>query len=176
MGEKMAVTVKRRTSDIDVILDQEAAEHIVELGRRLNAASNSVVKVEGGNTRVRELAEEIERAKQAAETETLHLKLRALPYSKWLRVLVDNTPDKKKPYEQDLVGLLADAVCRMVVSARVGDAPIEGTDVASPESWKSLFDEMTDGQITIVRDAVMGLNTGVADPKAAFDLASRTLG
>ena len=170
----MPITVKRRTETINIVLDQEKAQEIINLGHDLNEANNSRVKVEGGNPRARKLAQRIETIKAECVADTLTLELQALPFSKWKRVLEDNTPDPKKPYDRDLVGLAADAVAMMAVNAMVGGDPLPEQDLTA-SALHAAFDEMTDGQLTIIVQAVMKLNGEAADPKAAFDLASKTL-
>lgn len=170
----MPITVKRRTETINVVLDQEKAQELINLGKDLTNALNSRVKVEGGNPRSRKLAQKIEALKAECAADTLTLELRALPFSKWRRVLEDNTPDPKKPLDRDMVGLAADAVAQMAVTAMVGGELLPEQDLTTDELRKS-FDEMTDGQLTIIVQAVMKLNGEAADPKAAFDLASKTL-
>lgn len=171
----MPITVKRRSETVNVVLDQEKAQELINLGSDLNNALNSRVKVEGGNPRARKLAQRIEALKSECAADTLTLELQALPFSKWKRVLEDNTPDTKKPLDRDMVGLAADAVAQMAVNAMVGGDPLPEQDLTADELRKS-FDEMTDGQLTIIVQAVMKLNGEAADPKAAFDLASKTLG
>lgn len=171
----MTITVKRRTETVNVVLDQEKAQELINLGKDLTNALNSRVKVEGGNPRARKLAQRIETLKAECAADTLTLELKALPFSKWRRVLEDNTPDPKKPYDRDLVGLAADAVAMMAVTAQVGGDPLPEQDLTA-EALRKSFDEMTDGQLTIIVQAVMKLNGEAADPKAAFDLASKTLG
>lgn len=171
----MPITVKRRTETINIVLDQEKAQELINLGKDLTNALNSRVKVEGGNPRAHKLAQRIEALREECAADTLTLELRALPFSKWRRVLEDNTPDTKKPLDRDMVGLAADAVAQMAVTAMVGGEPLPEQDLTADELRKS-FDEMTDGQLTIIVQAVMKLNGEAADPKAAFDLASKTLG
>lgn len=171
----MPITVKRRSETVNVVLDQEKAQELINLGHDLTNALNSRVKVEGGNQRARKLAQKIEALKEECATDTLTLELKALPFSKWRRVLEDNTPDTKKPLDCDMVGLAADAVAMMAVTAMVGGEPLPEQDLTADELRKS-FDEMTDGQLTIIVRAVIKLNGEAADPKAAFDLASKTLG
>ena len=171
----MPITVKRRTETVNVVLDQEKAQEIINLGHDLNEANNSRVKVEGGNPRARKLAQRIETLKDECAADTLTLELRALPFSRWQRVLEDNTPDPKKPRERDMVGLAADAVSVMAVNAMVGGDPLPEQDLTA-DALHTAFDEMTDGQLGIIVAAIMRLNAEAADPKAAFDLASKTLG
>lgn len=170
----MTINVKRRTETINVILDQEKAQELINLGSDLTNALNSRVKVEGGNPRARKLAQRIEALKEECAADTLTLELRALPFSKWRRVLEDNTPDPKKPLDRDMVGLAADAVAQMAVTAMVGGDPLPEQDLTA-SALHAAFDEMTDGQLTIIVQTVMKLNGEAADPKAAFDLASKTL-
>lgn len=171
----MPITVKRRTETVNVVLDQEKAQELINLGHDLTNALNSRVKVEGGNQRARKLAQRIEALKEECAADTLTLELRALPFSRWRRVLEDNTPDPKKPLDRDMVGLAADAVAQMAVNAMVGGEPLPEQDLTN-DALRKAFDEMTDGQLTIIVQAVMKLNGEAADPKAAFDLASKTLG
>lgn len=89
-------------------------------------------------------------------------------------MLADNTPDKKDQNSRDLVGVVSDAVAGMVVDATIGGEPVPDDDL-SKEALHDLFAEMTDGQITVLVSAVFELNTGRADPKAAFDLASKII-
>ena len=171
----MTINVTRRTMSVEVILDQEKAERIVELGRELTAANNSRVKVEGGNPQAKKIAERISQLREDAGEYTLRLKLQALPYSKWRRVLEDNTPDMRHPEQRDIVGMIADSIALMAVEASVGGDPLPEQDL-TPAALRESFEQMTDGQLTILSNAVLELNAGRADPKAAFDLASRTLG
>lgn len=171
----MVLKVTRRTMTVELILDQDKAEEIVRLGRELSDARNSRVKVEGGNTQATKIAERIESLRAESSASTLSLTLMALPYSKWARVLSDNTPDKTNPNSRDLVGMMADAIALMTVKAEVGGTKVPD-DELSNEALHKTFDEMTDGQITVLVNAVFELNTGRADPKAAFDLASKIIG
>lgn len=172
----MPINVTRRTMSVEVILDQEKAERIVELGRELTAANNSRVKVEGGNPQAKKIAERIERLRAEAEEETLHLTLRALPYSKWERVLAGNKAagGNGRSQQYELVGVVSDSVALMAEEASVGGEPLPEQDL-TPTALREAFGQMTDGQITPLVEAVYELNTRRADPKAAFDLASRTL-
>lgn len=171
----MPINVKRRNETINVVLDQEKAQELINLGHDLTNALNSRVKVEGGNQRARKLAQRIEELKEECAADTLTLELRALPFSKWQRVLEDNTPDPKKPLDRDMVGLAADAVAQMAVTAMVGGEPLPEQDLTN-DALRKAFDEMTEGQLTIIVQTVIRLNGEAADPKAAFDLASKTLG
>lgn len=169
----MVLQVKRRTVSVDVILDQDKAQWIVELGERLARERSNGRQVEGMVAGA-DTAKQIERLREDAREDTLTLELQALPYSQWRMVLEQNTPDRRKPYEHDLIGVTADSVSRMVQAATLGGSPVGEEDLTA-EALHDMCDELTDGQLTILYRAVLDLNGKAADPKAAYDLASKTL-
>ena len=75
---------------------------------------------------------------------------------------------------RDMFGTAADALPQMLESATIGGKPADPADLTK-DALRDLFDQLTDGQFTPLWQAIAELNGTAADPKAAFDLASKVL-
>ena len=122
----------------------------------------------GTNRQAKATARRIEELREQADAETLKLTLRALPVSKWAQALAAHRNDNGT---NDMFGTAAAALPLMLDSATIGGKPEDKTE----QAWRALFDELTDGQFTPIWQAIAELNGTAADPKAAFDLASKVL-
>ena len=74
----------------------------------------------------------------------------------------------------DMFATSAAAEPHRLGSATMGGKPVADGD-KTEQAWRNLFDELTDGQFTPIWQAIAELNGTAADPKAAFDLASKVL-
>ena len=157
--------VTRRTREVDIILNQQTAEDIARLGDALaEETTREQVTEAGTNRQAKATAKRIEQLREQADAETLKLTLRALPVSKWAQALAAH---RNKNGTNDMFGTAAAALPLMLDSATIGGKP--------EQAWRNLFDELTDGQFTPLWRAIAELNGTAADPKAAFDLASKVL-
>lgn len=164
--------VTRRTREVDVILDQQLAEDIARLGDALASETTREQITESGvNGAAQRTAQRIEELRGQAVSETLKLTLRALPVSKWAQVLAAH---RNENGTSDMFGTAAAALPLMLVDATVGGKPVSAED-KTEKAFRTLFDELTDGQFTPIWQAVAELNGSAADPKAAFDLALKVL-
>ena len=91
--------------------------------------------------------------------------------SKWAQALAAHRNDNGT---NDMFGTAAAALPLMLDSATIGGKPVSDED-KTEQAWRSLFDELTDGQFAPIWQAIAELNGTAADPKAAFDLASQVL-
>ena len=158
----MALTVTRKRAEIDLILDQDTAERIGELGERLAAAERDH-HTEGANQSARTIAARIERLREDAADAIIHITLQALPLSQWRQILEANTRiDGKRPVQR-VEDICADAVRAMTVATE---------PETSPDDIADAMRELSDGQITPIWTAIRDLNTKVADPKAVLRSAS----
>lgn len=164
--------VTRKTKQVDIILDQELAERIAMLGDQLarELAAEQVTEA-GANNAAKRTAKHIEELRKQAEASTLVITLRAMPVSKWAQTLAANTVTAGT---RDMFGTAADALPQMLESATIGGKPADPADLTK-EALRDLFDQLTDGQFTPLWQAIAELNGTAADPKAAFDLASKVL-
>ena len=95
--------------------------------------------------------------------------------SKWAQTLAANTvTNGATAGTRDMFGTAATALPQMVETATIGGKPVDDADLTK-DALLTLFGEMTDGQVTPLWHAINELNGTVADPKAAFDLASKVL-
>ena len=159
--------VTRRIMEVAIILNQQVAEDIARLGDALaEETTREQVTEAGTNRQAKATARRIEELREQADAETLKLTLRALPVSKWAQALAAHRNDNGT---NDMFGTAAAALPLMLDSATIGGKPV------ADEAWRNLFDELTDGQFTPIWQAIAELNGTAADPKAAFDLASKVL-
>lgn len=86
----MALEVKRKRVEVDLILDQEKAERISQLGEQLARAAASHV-TEGANAAAKRIAKQIDELREEVSGQIVHLTLEALPLSQWRQVLEANT-------------------------------------------------------------------------------------
>lgn len=172
----MSLAVTLRTETVAIILNQDKAEHINQLGIRLAQASTAEPTTEtGSNPLASGLAKQIEQASKDAMPQTLELTLRALPLSKWQQCVISNT-NTSGPMRgtQDMLGTAKTALAQMIVSATLAGQPADDEDL-TPDALGNLLDQLTDGQFTSLWQAINRLNGTAADPKAATDLASKVL-
>lgn len=164
--------VTRRTREVDIILNQQVAEDIARLGDAL-AEETAREQVTEANTNgvAKRTARRIEGLRKQADAETLRITLRALPVSRWAQVLASH---RNENGTNDMFGTAAAALPLMLDSATIGGKPVADED-KTEQAWRGLFDELTDGQFTPLWQAIAELNGSAADPKAAFDLASKVL-
>ena len=172
----MTLQVIRKTKTVEIILDQELAEHISALGDQLARDLTTEQVTEAGvNGAAKRTAQRIEELKKQASSATLVLTLRALPVSKWAQTLAANTVTAGNAAgTRDMFGTAADALPQMLESATIGGTPADPADL-SKEALRDLCDQLTDGHFTPLWQAIAELNGTAADPKAAFDLASKVL-
>lgn len=168
--------VTRKTKQVEIILDQELAERIAALGDQLSRELTAEQVTEAGtNTAAKRTAKRIEELKNQAKDSTLTLTLRAMPVSKWAQTLAANTVTAGNAAgTRDMFGTAADALPQMLESATIGGKPADSADLTK-DALRDLFDQLTDGQFTPIWQAITELNGTAADPKAAFDLASKVL-
>lgn len=168
--------VTRKTKQVEIILDQELAERIAALGDQLSRELTAEQVTEAGtNTAAKRTAKRIEELKNQAKDSTLTLTLRAMPVSRWAQTLAANTVTAGNAAGMsDMFGTAADALPQMLESATIGGKPADSADLTK-DALRDLFDQLTDGQFTPIWQAITELNGTAADPKAAFDLASKVL-
>lgn len=164
--------VTRRTREVDIILNQQVAEDIARLGDALaEETAREQVTEANANGAAKRTARRIEGLRKQADAETLRITLRALPVSRWAQVLASH---RNENGTNDMFGTAAAALPLMLDSATIGGKPVADED-KTEQAWRGLFDELTDGQFTPLWQAIAELNGSAADPKAAFDLASKVL-
>ena len=168
--------VTRKTKQVEIILDQELAERIAALGDQLSRELTAEQVTEAGtNTAAKRTAKRIEELKEQAQDSTLILTMRAMPVSRWAQTLAANTVTAGNAAGMsDMFGTAADALPQMLESATIGGKPADSADLTK-DALRDLFDQLTDGQFTPIWQAITELNGTAADPKAAFDLASKVL-
>lgn len=168
--------VTRKTKQVDIILDQELSERIAMLGDQLaRELTAEQVTEAGANNAAKRTAKRIEELRKQAEASTLVITLRAMGVSKWAQTLAANTvTNGATAGTRDMFGTAATALPQMVETATIGGKPVDDADLTK-DALLTLFGEMTDGQFTPLWHAINELNGTVADPKAAFDLASKVL-
>lgn len=168
--------VTRKTKQVEIILDQELAERIAALGDQLSRELTAEQVAEAGtNTAAKRTAKRIEELKEQAQDSTLILTMRAMPVSRWAQTLAANTVTAGNAAGMsDMFGTAADALPQMLESATIGGKPADSADLTK-DALRDLFDQLTDGQFTPIWQAITELNGTAADPKAAFDLASKVL-
>ena len=171
----MAFNIKHRTKTVEIILDQEKAEEINQLGVKLAQQSNRPRVSEAADPLVKQLAEQIKNLGKSAKSDTLALELKALPFSQWKDVLAENTVTKGEAKGmRDMLGIVKTSLPLMIVSATLGGKPVDEEDLEE-DNLNALLDDLTDGQFTPVLETILDLNGKAADPKAAADLASKLL-
>lgn len=162
----MALHAKRRRDTIEIILDQQTAQEIKDLGDKLTA-SLSGVRTEGGNPIAEDYARRIEQLREESEDDTVVLTVEALPYSTWSQIITRNTKVENGVAKRDIVDTVRQSLKAMIVEAKPESATImEILDV---------IPELTDGQLTPVWQTILDLNGSLVDPKAAIESASRIL-
>lgn len=163
----MALHAKRRRVELDIILDQQTAQRIKELGDQLAKTLSSKVRTEGGNPLAEEYARQIEQLKDETAEDTIHLTVEALPYSAWSQIITRNTKIVDGVAKRDIVDTVQDSLRAMIVDAKPESATIEEIINVVPE--------LTDGQLTPIWTTILELNGTLVDPKAALESASRIL-
>ena len=146
----MALEVKRKRVEVDLILDQEKAERISQLGEQLARAGASHV-TEGANAAAKRIARQIDELREEVSGQIVHLTLEALPLSQWRQVLEDITAD----------------ALRLMIRKSVPETPVE--DIAA------IIPELSDGQLSPVWYAIQNLNARMIDPKDYLGQASRII-
>ena len=155
----MALEVKRKRVDVDLILDQEKAEQVAALGADLERAMAQHV-TEGGNAAAKRIAEQIDRLRDEVKDDTV------LPLSQWRQVLEANTVTENGVPKQHIEDICADAV-RLMVRKTVPETPVE--------ELANVMTELSDGQISPIWYAIRDLNAKLIDPKDALESASRII-
>ena len=162
----MALEVKRKRVEVDLILDQEKAERISQLGEQLARAAASHV-TEGANAAAKRIARQIDELREEVSGQIVHLTLEALPLSQWRQVLEANTTTTKDGRAaQRLEDITADAL-RLMIRKSVPETPVE--DIAA------IIPELSDGQLSPVWYAIQNLNARMIDPKDCLGQASRII-
>lgn len=161
----MTLEVKRKRVDVDLILDQEKAERISQLGAQLTRAENTH-HTEGVNATAKRLARQIDELRDEIKDDTVHLTLEALPLSQWRQVLEANTSMKDGQPVQRIEDITADAI-RLMVRKTEPETPVE--DIAA------IIPDLSDGQISPLWYAIRDLNAKLVDPKDYLASASRIL-
>ena len=161
----MALEVKRKRVDVDLILDQEKAEKVAALGADLERAMAQHV-TEGGNAAAKRIAEQIDKLRGEVKDDTVRITLEALPLSQWRQVLEANTVTENGVPKQRIEDICADAV-RLMVRKTVPETPVD--DLAN------VMTELSDGQISPIWYAIRDLNAKLIDPKDALESASRII-
>ena len=119
----MALEVKRKRVEVDLILDQEKAERISQLGEQLARAAASHV-TEGANAAAKRIAKQIDELREEVSGQIVHLTLEALPLSQWRQVLEANTTTTKDGRAaQRLEDITADAL-RLMIRKSVPETPV----------------------------------------------------
>ena len=152
----MALEVKRKRVDVDLILNQEKAEQVAALGADLERAMAQHA-TEGGNAAAKRIAKQIDKLRDEVKDDTIRITLEALPLSQWRQVLEANTV---------IEDICADAI-KLMVRKTVPETPVE--DLAN------VMTELSDGQISPVWYAIRDLNAKLIDPKDALESASRII-
>ena len=148
----MALEVKRKRVEVDLILDQENAERISQLGEQLARAAASHV-TEGANAAAKRIAKQIDELREEVSGQIVHLTLEALPLSQWRQVLEANTTTTKDG--------------RAAQRKSVPETPVE--DIAA------IIPELSDGQLSPVWYVIQNLNARMIDPKDYLGQASRII-
>lgn len=163
----MKLHVTRRTTTVELLLDQQLASRISDLGVKLAAVKNNGME---NNPQADKIAREIEELHKQAHESTLTLVLESLPYSAWLAALRANTADKTG-VGYDMLGVISDALPQMISSASYAG---EDADLTKDEI-RELLGELPDTLVSTLWTAVSDLNAKATDPKASYDLASKVL-
>ena len=161
----MALEVKRKRVDVDLILDQEKAEQVAALGDDLQRAVSQHV-TEGANAAAKRIAKQIVQLRDEVKDQTIRITFEALPLSKWRQVLEANTVTENGIPKQRIEDICADAI-KLMVRKTVPETPVE--DLAN------VMTELSDGQISPVWYAIRDLNAKLIDPKDALESASRII-
>lgn len=161
----MTLNVTRKRVTVDLILDQDKAERIADLGKQLRQVEKSHV-TEGANARAKALAEQIDELRASVATDTVRITLEALPLSQWRQVLESNTTMVDGTPKQHPEDICRDAL-PLMVRATEPETPVQ--DIAD------VMGELSDGQISPLWYAIRDLNARMADPKDALENASRIL-
>lgn len=143
----MALEVKRKRVDVDLILDQEKAEQVAALGADLERAMAQHV-TEGGNAAAKRIADQIDRLRDEVKDDTVRITLEALPLSQWRQVLEANTVTENGVPKQHIEDICADAV-RLMVRKTVPETPVE--------ELANVMTELSDGQISPIWYAIRDL-------------------
>lgn len=141
----MALEVKRKRVEVDLILDQEKAERISQLGEQLARAAAAHV-TEGANAAAKRIAKQIDELREGVSGQIVHLTLEALPLSQWRQVLEANTTTTK-----------------------------DGRAAQRLEDIAAIIPELSDGQLSPVWYAIQNLNARMIDPKDYLGQASRII-
>ena len=141
----MALEVKRKRVEVDLILDQEKAERISQLGEQLARAAAAHV-TEGANAAAKRIAKQIDELREEVSGQIVHLTLEALPLSQWRQVLEANTTTTK-----------------------------DGRTAQRLEDIAAIIPELSDGQLSPVWYAIQNLNARMIDPKDYLGQASRII-
>ncbi|MBI0086627.1 MULTISPECIES: hypothetical protein [Bifidobacterium] len=154
----MEVIVKPITKTVEIITDLQLMSDIVDLG-------NQVV---GQDKRKKADKEKLAGMVSELDSKTLVLTLRGLPSSPWNAIVIDHTDVVKDRAVKDFLGMIRDAVPRMLVNAAWKD----GAEVTlEAGELEELIDSLTDIQVADIIQTVQTLNTPVNQlPKAVREL------
>lgn len=163
----MKLHVTRRTSTVELLLDQQLAARISDLGIQLASIKNNGME---NNPQADQLAHEIDTLHKQARESTLTLVLESLPYSAWLAALRANTTDKTG-IGYDMLGVISDALPQMISEATYAGEAAELTK----DEIRELLDQLPDTLVSTLWNTVSDLNAKATDPKASYALASKVL-
>ena len=154
----MEVIVKPITKTVEIITDLQLMSDIVDLGNQ----------VAGQDKRKKADKEKLAGMVSELDSKTLVLTLRGLPSSPWNAIVIDHTDVVKDRAVKDFLGMIRDAVPRMLVNAAWKD----GAEVTlEAGELEELIDSLTDIQVADIIQTVQTLNTPVNQlPKAVREL------
>ena len=163
----MKFQLTKREQTIDLLLDQNLAAQITDLGARLVQVQNNGME---NNPQADRIAQHINELREKAKQYTLTLTLQSLSYSAWLAALSAN-PAANKNLGYDMLGVITTALPDMITHATYAS---ESCDI-DKQDISELVTELPDTLVNTLWQAITDLNAKSTDPKASFDLASTVL-
>ena len=121
-----------------------------------------------------QIAEDIARLGDTLSEETTREQVTEAGTNRQAKATARRIEELREQADAETLKLTLRALPLMLDSATIGGKPLADED-KTEQAWRNLFDELTDGQFTPIWQAIAELNGTAADPKAAFDLASKVL-
>ena len=171
-GNPMLPTIKRPTGHIEIVTDLDTLNQSRELAKQLEQLEAEPTtgltekELSTRATNAKKLRKQLEQIVRDVREHTLILDVQGLNASLWEQLVAANTTTENGATNQDVLGLIRDAVATMTTGAHMQPTPDESLEFDKAELFNLLAD-MPDSQLFAMMPIVQQLNTpAIALPKA----------
>ncbi len=169
----MLPTIKRPTGHIEIVTDLDTLQPVPRTGETTRTTRSGAHHrtdrkgtVHARATNAKKLRKQLEQIVRDVREHTLILDVQGLNASLWEQLVAANTTTENGATNQDVLGLIRDAVATMTTGAHMQPTPDESLEFDKAELFNLLAD-MPDSQLFAMMPIVQQLNTpAIALPKA----------